>query len=247
MERTTLRRIRKRKENNKVYLCAPVNALVEGIYEQNIPFSEIKKHGDFGLGTFNDLDGEMLMVDGLIYRIGSDGKVNQIVDETTCTPFSCVTFFQPSSEDNLDHELSYEEFLNWMKDLMPSPNLFYAFRIEGEFAYVKTRSVPKQENYRPLVEVAKEQPIFEFKEPKGLMVGFYTPAFMSSLSVPGVHLHFLTEDRSGGGHLLECCPRKVKVTLQYLYTLELSLPSNLDYLTWDFQRDVGKDLDKAEK
>jgi len=64
MERTTLRRIRKRKAENKIYLCAPVNALVEGIYEQNIPFSEIRKHGDFGLGTFNDLDGEMRCLTG---------------------------------------------------------------------------------------------------------------------------------------------------------------------------------------
>ncbi len=247
MERTTLRRIRKRKADNKIYLCAPVNALVEGIYEQNIPFSEIKKHGDFGLGTFNDLDGEMMMFDGLIYRIGSDGKANQITDDEICTPFSCVTFFQPSSEDELAKELSYEEFLNWLKELMPSPNLFYAFRIEGEFEYVKTRSVPKQENYRPLVEVAKEQPTFEFNNVKGTMAGFYTPAYMSSLSVPGVHLHFITEDLTSGGHLLECRPRKLNVELQYLYTLELSLPSNLDYLTWDFQRDIGKDLDKAEK
>jgi len=247
MERTTLRRIRKRKADNKIYLCAPVNALVEGIYEQDIPFYEIKKHGDFGLGTFNDLDGEMMMFDGLIYRVGADGRANQITDEETRTPFSCVTFFQPSSEEFLDHELSHAEFMEWMKGLMPSPNLFYAFRIEGEFAYVKTRSVPKQENYRPLVEVAKEQPTFEFKDARGMMVGFYTPAFVPSLNVPGVHLHFITEDRLSGGHLLECRPRSVKVEMEYLYTVEVSLPSNLDYLTWDFQRDIGSDLNKAEK
>jgi acetolactate decarboxylase len=189
----------------------------------------------------------MMMFDGLIYRIGSDGKANQITDEETRTPFSCVTFFQPASEEELEKEFSYEEFLKWTMELMPSPNIFYAFRIEGEFAYVKTRSVPKQENYRPLVEVAKEQPTFEFKDIKGSMVGFYTPSYMSSVSVPGMHLHFITEDQTSGGHLLECRPRKVKLELQYLYTLELSLPSNLDYLTWDFQRDIGKDLDKAEK
>jgi acetolactate decarboxylase len=247
MERTTLRRIRKRKADNKLYLCAPVNALVEGIYEQNIPFSEIKKHGNFGIGTFNDLDGEMMMFDELIYRIGSDGKAVQITDDETRTPFSCVLFFEPASDEELERELSYEEFLRWMNDLMPSPNIFYAFRIEGEFAYVKTRSVPKQENYRPLVEVAKEQPTFEFNNVKGMLVGFFTPSYMASVSVPGVHLHFITEDRTGGGHLLECRPRKVKLDLQYIYTLELSLPSNLDYLTWDFQRDIGRDLDKAEK
>jgi len=247
MERTTIRRIRKRKAENKVYLCAPVNSLVEGIYEQNIPFHAIKQYGDFGLGTFNDLDGEMFMVDGEIFRIASDGKVNQITDDSVCTPFACVTKFQPVSEEILDGGLAYNDFLKWMVEQMPSPNIFYAFRITGDFDYVKTRSVPKQENYRPLVEVAAEQPIFEFNNVSGQMVGFYTPSFMASLSVPGVHLHFLTDDKSSGGHLLECRPRRIKLELQYLYTLELSLPSNLDYLTWDFQRDIGKDLDKAEK
>ena len=108
MERTTLRRIRKRKADNKVYLCAPVNSLVEGIYEQNIPFSEIKKYGDFGLGTFNDLDGEMMMIDGDIFRVGSDGKVNQITDEDICTPFACVTNFQPASDEVLEQEIDAE-------------------------------------------------------------------------------------------------------------------------------------------
>ena len=247
MERTTIRRIRKRKAENKIYLCAPVNSLVEGIYEQNIPFHVIKQYGDFGLGTFNDLDGEMFMVDGEIFRIASDGKVNQITDDSVCTPFACVTKFQPVSEETLEGELKYNDFLKWMVEQMPSPNVFYAFRITGDFDYVKTRSVPKQENYRPLVEVAAEQPIFEFNNVSGQMVGFYTPSFMASLSVPGIHLHFLTDDKSSGGHLLECRPRSIKFELQYLYTLELSLPSNLDYLTWDFQRDIGKDLDKAEK
>jgi acetolactate decarboxylase len=247
MERTTLRRIRKRKADNKLYLCAPVNALVEGIYEQNIPFHEIRKHGDFGLGTFNDLDGEMMMFDGLVYRVGADGKASQITDDETCTPFACVTFFQPSSQEFLDQTLSHGEFMDWMKELMPSPNLFYAFRIDGKFEYVKTRSVPKQENYRPLVEVAKEQPTFEFRDVKGTMVGFYTPSFVPSLNVPGVHLHFITGDRSSGGHLLECRPQSIKLDMEYLYTVEVSLPSNLDYLTWDFQRDIGSDLNKAEK
>jgi len=247
MDLTTQQNIKKRNIENKLYLCAPVNSLVEGIYEQNIPFQKIREYGSFGLGTFNDLDGEMLMVDNEIFRIGSDGRVNQITDDTICTPFACVTHFQPASEETLEREMPYAEFMKWMLDLMPSPNIFYAFRISGEFASVKTRSVPKQENYRPLVEVAKEQPTFEFKDVRGMMAGFYTPSFMASLSVPGVHLHFLTEDKTSGGHLLECRPRSVKLELQYLYTLELSLPANLDFLTWDFQRDIGKDLDKAEK
>jgi len=79
---------------NRVYLCALVNALVEGIYEQKIPLMQIKKHGDFGLGTFDNLDGEMVMLDGQIYQITGTGQIH-CVDEQTCTPFACINFYRP--------------------------------------------------------------------------------------------------------------------------------------------------------
>jgi len=231
---------------SRIYLCAPVNALVEGIYEENIPLSQVTEHGDFGLGTFHELDGEMVILDGIIYRIAADGSVT-VMDETALTPFACVTFFQPMCSDRLEREMTYHDFERWLTGLMPSPNIFYAFRIEGLFPHVRTRSVPRQENYRPLVEVAREQPVFDFYEVKGTLVGFYTPAFMASLSVPGIHLHFLSDDLRQGGHLLECRPGAIVARVQMIYTLELSLPRTLDYLTWDFRRDIGSDLEKAEK
>jgi acetolactate decarboxylase len=231
---------------NRIYLSAPVNALVEGIYEENIPISEIKKHGDFGLGTFNDLDGEMVLLDGQVYRISADGKVSLVSDQTL-TPFACVTFYQPMSAETSHGELTYPAFLAWLTELMPSPNLFYAFRITGEFSHVRTRSVPRQENYRPLVEVTKDQPEFNFQDVRGTLVGFFTPTFMASLSVPGLHLHFLSHDLQHGGHLLECQVKEARAEIQFLYALELSLPLSVDYLTWDFQRDIRGDLNKAEK
>jgi acetolactate decarboxylase len=231
---------------NRVYLCAPVNALVEGIYEQNIPFTQVKQHGDFGLGTFDNLDGEMVMLDGEIYQITDEGRVH-IVDEQALTPFACVTFYRPLSHDELNTELSYTEFQEWLRGLLPSPNIFYAIRVEGRFASIRVRSVPKQENYRPLVEVAREQPVFTFSDIEGTLVGFFTPSFVSSLSVPGLHLHFLSADRQRGGHLLECRPTRVRAGVQFISSLELALPMGLDYLTWDFSRDTKQDLDKAEK
>ncbi len=231
---------------SRIYLSTPVNALVEGIYEQNIPLTEILKHGDFGLGTFNELDGEMVVLDGQIYRIAADGSVNTVSEETR-TPFACVTFYHATSYENSNGELAYPEFLAWLNKLMPSPNLFYAFRVEGKFSEVRTRSVPKQEAYRPLVEATKGQSVFEYHNVTGTLVGFFTPNFMASLSVPGMHLHFLSTDRKEGGHLLECKIKEVRTEIQFLYDLEVSLPLNLDYLMWDFQRDTSGDLDKAEK
>ncbi len=125
--------------------------------------------------------------------------------------------------------------------------MFYALRIDGTFSYIKTRSVPRQEFYRPLVEVAAEQPVFEFVEITGTLAGFYTPEFMASLSVPGLHLHFLSADQQHGGHLLECRPHQAEVAVQLLSRMELGLPLSDAYLHWDFHRDVNQDLNKAEK
>jgi acetolactate decarboxylase len=231
---------------SRVYVCAPVNALVEGIYEQKIPFTQVKQYGDFGLGTFNNLDGEMVMLDGDIYQITAEGCVHK-VNEQELTPFACVTFYKPLSHDQLKKELSYPDFQEWLQSLLPSSNIFYAIRIEGRFSYMRVRSVSKQENYRPLVEVAQEQQVFTFKDIEGTLAGFFTPSFISSLSVPGFHMHFLSADRKKGGHLLECRPRQVRVGVQFISTLELAFPMSLDYLTWDFRRKTEEDLNKVEK
>jgi acetolactate decarboxylase len=231
---------------NRIYLSTPINALVEGIYEQNVPLAEIQKHGDLGLGTFNDLDGEMVMLDGEIYQVEGNGVVHTMSPEVH-TPFACVTFFRSMSHEYSQGELTYPQFLEWLTALMPSPNLFYAFRVEGDFVQVKTRSVSKQDSYRPLVEVAAEQQEFEFRDVEGTLVGFYTPSFMAALNVPGLHLHFLSRDRTQGGHLMSCHIKQVRADIQFLYTLELALPLNVDYLLCDFQRDIHSDLEKAER
>lgn len=232
--------------SDTLYLCAPINALVEGIYEEKIPFTEIKKHGDFGLGTFDQLDGEMIMLNGNIYQFDSNGRVT-LEEESISTPFAAVTFYNPLTHDQLNRPATYAEFTQWLLSLFPSLNIFYAIRIYGTFSYIRTRSVPKQECYMPLVEVTKHQPTFEYENVRGTLAGFYTPSFMSSVSVPGLHLHFLSDDLQHGGHLLECRPLQIDAGVQFLRTVEIALPSSLEYLTADFQRDIVQDLHKAEK
>jgi acetolactate decarboxylase len=219
---------------------------VEGLYEERVSFAEVKEHGDFGIGTFDHLEGEMVMLDGVVYQFTFDGRVN-VIPGDALTPFACVTFYKPITHDRIMEEMAYEEFTRLLDRLLPSPNLFYAIRIEGFFRHVRTRSVSKQENYRPLVDVAKDQTVFDYYDTEGTLAGFFTPSFMSSINVPGFHLHFLSKDFTQGGHLLECRPAGGRIGIQFLSRLELSLPIGLDYLTMGFGRDTKKDLDQAEK
>ena len=180
-----------------------IDALLLGIYDGETTIGELKKLGDFGLGTFNGLDGEMLAVDGVFYQIGSDGKARQ-PDPGVKTPFAAVTFFDVDSCIPLDPGLSYDSFQKHVDSLIPTPNIFYAIMIEGKFGAVKTRSVPKQEKpYRLLKEIVKEQPVFNFDKVEGTMVGFRCPPYVKGINVPGYHLHFLTKDGKSGGHVLD--------------------------------------------
>ena len=230
---------------NALYVSAPVNALLEGIYQENTRIADILRHGDFGLGTFNHLDGEMVVVDGQVYQLKSDGKAYTLSDDTQ-TPYACVNFFSADSEELIEQSLDFAALTQLLERMLPSPNMIYALRIEGEFEYIKTRSVPRQESYRPLVEVAREQPEFEYHEIRGIMTGYWTPTFMESLTVPGYHLHFLSEARDRGGHLLACRTRRVRIAIQHLPRLEVGLPISLDYLTATFTRDTASDLEEAE-
>lgn len=229
-----------------LYVTAPVNALVEGIYQEDSAMTEILERGDFGIGTFNDLDGEMVVLEGHVYQLRADG-IAYAVPADTRTPFACVTVFCPYSFEDINEALDYGGLLALLDRLLPSKNMLYAIQIEGVFDAVRTRSVPRQESYRPLVEVAREQPEFDFENTEGTLVGFWTPHFLQSIAVPGYHFHFLTQDKTRGGHLLECHPRQVRISLQHISSLALGLPLTLDYMTADLSRDIGAELEEAEK
>ena len=215
---------------NPVYLSAPVSALMKGLYEEDTTIANIKKHGDFGLGTFNDLNGEMVMLDGRVYQLKTDG-LTYSVEDAARMPFACVTFFRPTTVEDVEQDLDDEGFKNLLERLLPSKNMLYAIRIDGFFSYIKVWSIHKQDNYRPITEVRPMA--FDLQSIEGTLVGFYTPTFIRSLSMPGYHLHLLSADRRQGGHMFQCRPQKVRISIQFVPELKLNLPITLDYLTTD--------------
>ena len=233
-------------EPNSVYISTPLNALAEGLYQENLTIGDLKEHGDFGLGTFNELDGEMVMLDGVVHQLKSDGKVYEVKDDVK-TPFSCVTFFVPHTKEVINERMDYSHFNEFIASIIPSPNIFYAISLHGDFEHIKTRSLPKQKNCIPLVDVAEDQKVFEYGNIKGVINGFYTPPFMESIHVAGFHLHFIDDQRTCGGHLLECTIKKANLSLQFIQKMELGLPITMDYLTTDLTRNTKDDVDKIEK
>ncbi len=200
-----------------------LDALLNGAYDGTVTYREIEKKGNFGLGTFQALNGELVALDGKFYQVRANGKVYPVSPEEK-TPFVSVTFFEPDLKFAMAG-VNYDEFEKKLNAKIPNPNLFYAIKVEGVFAYLKTRSVPKQSKpYPPLIEVIKHQPTFEFKNIRGTMVGFWCPQFIKGINVPGYHLHFISQDRKSGGHVLKFTLKKGVVSLDITPNLFLMLP-----------------------
>ena len=186
-------------DKDTLFQVSTINALLEGVYDGEVSFKELKSRGDFGIGTFNGLDGEMIGLGGRFYKVKADGAAYPVSDSEKA-PFAAVTFFRPDKTVSVGKVTSYEQLEQKIDDIIPTKNIFYAIKIEGVFDYIKTRSVPKQEKpYLPLVEVVKNQPTFEFNDVEGALVGFYCPDYVKGVNVPGYHLHFITKDRKAGG------------------------------------------------
>jgi len=239
--------IRKAKtQRPPVFISAPLAALVEGIYRADTTIGLIRQKGNLGIGTFNDLDGEMVLLDGQVYCLRPQGDA-EIIPDDVMTPFALATHFEGDTEERFEGPVTEEAFEHAVLDLIPSPNLMYAIRIDGRFDYVRARSVPKQSNYLPLAEIAKLQTVFEFRDVAGTIVGFYTPTFLAGVHLPGLHLHFITADRTRGGHLLAAAPNGITVGIQHAPAIELGLPMTLDFLTMERTRDMQADLNKVER
>jgi acetolactate decarboxylase len=217
------------RESHVLFQASTIEALLEGAFEGDLSFGELAEHGDLGLGTLNHLDGEMIAIDGEFFRADVDGKVTPIGAEE-CTPFAVMTAFEPTVDERMaDEELSHEELLARLDELAPLGASSCAIRLDGRFASVRARSVPRQEPpYRPLTEVVADQHVFELREVEGTMLGFRFPTYVEGIEVAGYHLHFISADRSRGGHVLDSRSRGLRVRLDPSNDLHIELPPRVD-------------------
>jgi acetolactate decarboxylase len=233
--------------NGTLFQASAISALMDGVYNGTMTFKNLSDHGDFGLGTVDSLDGEMIGLDGMFYQIKSDGRAYRINDSME-TPFAEVTFFRPDKTIALNGLLNLTEMENNLDGRLGTKNLIYAFRIDGTFNYVKTRSPPIQSEPYPTLTVAlKGQKMFEFHNVSGTIVGFRLPDFVNGVNVPGYHLHFITSDRSAGGHILDLKITNASVKVEDLYELEMVLPEDEDFYQADLSGNNESALNTAER
>ena len=223
-----------------------ITALLDGGYDGVITSGELLRQGNFGIGTFDHLDGEMVLIDGKVFQAKADGMVAAAPD-TLKIPFAAVTRFKPDIKQESAAATDYESLKKNLDALRTGNNMFYAIRVDGVFDRVKYRSVPPQEKpYPKLVDVAARQPVFERRGIRGTLVGFWCPEYVRTLNLPGYHLHFISADRKSAGHLLDCSWQGGMVSVEKISQFNLTLPQTPAFQTLNLGGDTSRALKAAE-
>jgi acetolactate decarboxylase len=199
-----------------------MSALLAGVYDGDLAIAELLEHGDFGLGTFDALDGELVVLDGVAYRMRSDGSVHPVPGSDT-TPFAVVTTFFADQVIPVRSPLTMAALFDVVG--AESQNYLYAVRVTGRFASVTTRTVSVQQKpYPPLRDAVRGETMNTFADLDGTIVGFETPLYERGIGVPGGHVHFIDASRTRGGHALDFTLQSGTIEICVGTDLDLRLP-----------------------
>jgi acetolactate decarboxylase len=221
-------------------------ALVAGVYDKQVSVQTILEHGDFGLGTFAHLDGEMVVLDGHAYQVLGTGAVAE-ASPYAWAPFAVVTRFSPETNVTVGPVSSFLELQRLCDPHRKSGNLFYALRLDGNFARIRIRAVNRAAPRARLLDAAKAQSEFSFENISGTLVGLWSPGFSSAFSVAGYHLHFLSSDHQHGGHVLDLEAEQLQLQLETLNDFHLVLPESRSFLRADLSKNTADELAYAER
>jgi acetolactate decarboxylase len=235
-------------QRNTVTQISTIDAILAGVYDGQMTCKELLSYGDFGIGTFHRLDGEMILLDGRIYQVRHDGTVHSPPLNLT-SPFASVAAFVPDVATEVDYKFDYPGLEKIVNDAVPNMNLFCAVKVTGRFPSMETRSVPPQQKpYPPLAEVTENQQLFFLQNVSGTIVGFRSPPYVKGINVPGYHLHFMSENGESGGHVLHFVAEKGSVEIDICNRFLMILPEgDSGFAAVNLSRDRSEDLEKSER
>ena len=222
------------RDREALYQVSVLSGLMKGDYDGKVSLGQIRQHGDFGIGTFDRLDGEAIELDGVFYQAASDGAVRRM-PWSARSPFAMTTFFDTDIKFPVKDIPDFKSLQDTIDKHLMTKNIPYAIRIEGKFSYVKVRSVPAQgKPYPELAQVVKKQSVFEYRDIVGTLVVFRMPEYMNGVNTAGYHAHFLSSDETKGGHVLECAVASASVMADDIKRLNMVLPDSADFYNLNF-------------
>lgn len=232
-------------DHHSLFQVSTSGALVEGVNDGCVTVGDLRRHGDFGVGTFDGLDGEMVLLDGRCYQARGDGDVVE-PDDATLSPFAVVTHFQADRTSTVEQLGSLDDLVAHLDRERSTDNLFVGIKAVGTFARLRLRAACRTELGTPLLVATEHQEEWELRGATGTLVGFWSPTYSRAVAVPGYHLHFLSDDRRQAGHVLAMAAPRLRVELHELRDVHLALPESASFVHADLNRDGTADLDVVE-
>ena len=233
-------------DHHSIFQVSTTGALVKGVYQGCTRVGDLKTHGDFGLGTYEDLDGELVMLDGRCHRTTAEGVTSE-VDDDRLVPFAVITRFEIDRKEHLSEVDSMASLESRIDAFRPSQNIFTGIRLDGLFERLDLRAACKALPGEDLVTATGHQSEFSLENIEGTLVGFWTPAYAKALNVSGYHLHFISADRRRGGHLLNLQARELTALIHFETDFHMAIPETPAFLHADLRSDPSSALDVAEK
>jgi len=228
-------------DRETIYQLAPFIYILSGNYDGAITATQFKAAGTLGIGTFEGLDGEAILLDGVLYQVKGDGSVT-IPEDTRIMPFGACTLFDNDLRRTMKHIASFAIFSKTLEGNFDDKQIFYAIRAEGLFKTIRVRSCDKQTKpYPPLAEATKLQHEYTYANVRGTLVGFWTPPSVpGSIGVPGFHMHFISNDRTKGGHVLDFQSDSLNISLDPTprITIDFSTPINVPLVGTNIEQQV---------
>ncbi|MDA9470066.1 acetolactate decarboxylase [Enterococcus sp. 5H] len=230
-----------------LYQHGTLGALMAGLMDGTETIDNILKKGDFGIGTLSSLDGELIILDGKAFQGREDGALLELDGEIE-TPYVAVTTFNPTLRSDIEacdnHKIS-----ELIRKQLKSENLFHAIKLHGNFKEVHIRVMPRQQKpYKRLVEVSKDQPEFIKKNVTGTIVGFFTPELFQGVAAADFHLHFIDDELTFGGHLMDYTLETGILEIQAMDSLLQHFPKNDEtfiHTSIDYA-DLDKEIQQTE-
>lgn len=220
--------------------ASTLNALMLGNFDETVSVKDFLHHADTGLGTYTGLDGEAIFEDGVAYKATADGKI-AVMKPTDGVAFGTVAKFDESVPAvELDGIKDIEALKAALEPYIAgNKNVFYMIKAAGDFKTMHVRSCFASEKpYPTLSEVAKNQREFHFENTHGSVIAVYCPAYVNGINLPGWHFHYLSGDKTQGGHILGLSSDKLSVKINKIERFDLTLPTNPEFA----KRDLCEDL-----
>ncbi|MCE7060769.1 acetolactate decarboxylase [Dyadobacter sp. CY343] len=230
-----------------MYQYSIIDALMAGVFDGDLNIASLKTKGDFGVGTFNKVDGELIINNGKVYKVSHDGSV-KVARDMDSTSAAFVKFFKADTVITIAGEnLSYEKVQEHLVSIL-NPNGIYALRITGKFSEMTTRAAsPAKPPYKTLSEHLKtNQAVFELKNTQGICNGFLLPPYLARTNVPGFHLHYVADDLKSGGHIFKFKTNSIRVEIDLAKGFIIENNTNPEFKAVNLKPDRGEELKKIE-